>query len=565
VESATAFWMVGTTTVGDLLERKASVVSRARAAILGATEGDPLAELLHDPSLPRDLRLVDIVGGAVTVLQNADDKTASKGVVKGAFTPAGWKVVKDRITKLTTDHSHDENAWVLGAERKRQVADAATLKARYFRSYIDNWRSFLLSLAVKEPVGIDDTRSLVKTLMTDKPLDSIWRNVGKNLQFKDESRLGALMDKAKGKAAEATAEATGEGEGADDTAGRRTKPKTDEPTSPEDVGNEFAALLAFGLTKPTGLETYGQILGAVSGALGDAGTPDPKAFGPAMNAQKVKLASLIASYNENAWEGQLLGKILMPPLRGAEVAVEGATGDSVNRRWCDGIVVVFDQTLGGKYPFPGGKAAHEARVADVDKFFMPKTGALWQYYAEALQADMDHPAGTTLFRFKDATSVKYKPALLTFLKHAQELTDLLYAKDPGKLGVAAAIRLHPAAPYTKVVFESGGKKVTYFNTKERWDDLVWPSRGALLRLYQKSGEGDDLGYPDGEWALFHLIDDGKPTSGSDGGEDFLSGGWATPLRDATVHADFKPASLLHAFRAIDVPHAIVAGAGGCGR
>jgi type VI protein secretion system component VasK len=303
----------------------------------------------------------------------------------------------------------------------------------------------------------------------------------------------------------------------------------------------------------------------VSGALGDAGTPDPKAFGAAMNAQKVKLGSLIASYNENAWEGQLLGKILMPPLRGAEIAVEGATGDSVNRRWCDGIVVVFDQTLGGKYPFAGGRPSHEARVADVDKFFMPKTGALWQYYAEALQADIDHPAGTTLFHFKDQPSVKYKPALLTFLKHAQELTDLLYAKDPGKLGVAAAIRLHPAAPYTKIVFESGGRKVTYFNTKERWDDLVWPARGALLRLYQKSGEGDDLGYPEGEWALFHLIDDGKPTSGSEGGEEYLAAGWVTPLRDATVRADFKPAGLLRAFRAIDVPHAIVAGAGGCGR
>src|SRR4029077_14175417 len=150
-------------------------------------------------------------------------------------------------------------------------------------------------------------------------------------------------------------------------------------------------------------------------------------------------------------------------------------------------------------------------------------------------------------------------------KHAQELTDLLYAKDPGKLGLAAAIRLHPSAPYTKIVFESGGRKVTYFNTKERWDDLVWPARGALLRLYQKSGEGDDLGYPEGEWALFHLIDDGKPTSGSEGGEDYLAAGWATPLRDATVRADFKPAGLLRAFRAIDVPHAIVAGAGGCGR
>ncbi len=561
VESAALFWLFETQSAAELLQRKASVISRSRSVLLGESEGDPLADLLHDPSLPRDLRLVDIVGGAVTVLQNGDDKRLAASVVPGAFTPAGWKVVRERIARLTApDHEHDDEAWILGAARKRKVLDPATLKAGYFRRYVDAWKSFLLSLSVREPVGITDSRALLKTLINDKPLDAIWRNLGKQLVFKDESKLGDAIAKAKQKLPGASEE-----DAVADAPGRRTKPRTEEPMSPEDVGNEFAALLAFGLTAPTGLQSYGQTLGAVSEALGEQGTPDPKVFPAVLNAQKVKLASLIASYNENGWEGQLLGKILMPPLRGAEIAVEGATGDSVNRRWCDGIVVVFDQTLAGKYPFAGLKAQREARVADVEKFFQPKTGALWQYYTEALQADVDHPAGTTLFHYKEQTSVKYKPVLLTFLKRAQELTDLLYSKDPAKLGVAASIRIHPSAPYSKIIFESGGRKVTYFNTKERWDDLVWPARGALFRLYQKANQGDDLGYPDGEWALYRLIEDGKGVPGSEGGEDYLSASWLTPLRDATVKADFKPASLLRAFRAIDVPHAVVAGAGGCGR
>jgi type VI secretion system protein ImpL len=567
LENAVTFWLLGAQASADLLERKASVISRVRTALTDTDEGDPLSVLLQDPSLPRDLRLVDVVGGAVTVLQNGDDKKATASVVSGAFTPAGWKVVKERIAKLTEDHEHDENAWVLGTARKRQVADAATLKAGYFRRYIDAWKSFLLSLNLKEPVNIDEARSMVKLLLTEKPLDSIWRNVGKEVQFKDQSLLGGALDKAKaqaGAAANAAENALGQGDDADDGL-RRTKTRNGEPTKPEDVGNEFAALLAFGNTKPTGLDAYGEILAAVQGALGEQGTPDPKAFPQVMSAQRVKLAKLIASYNENGWEGQLLGKILEPPLRGAEVAVEGATGDSVNRRWCDSIVVVFDQTLASKYPFAGGKPNKEARVADVDKFFMPKTGALWQYYTEALAGDVEHPAGTTVFHFKDQTSVKYKPTILTFLTHAQQLTDLLYAKDPTKSGVAGAIRLHPSAPYTKIIFESGGHKVTYFNTKERWDDLIWPSHGALLRLYQKTGESDELGYPDGEWALFHLLESGKATTGSEGGEDFVSATWATPLRDATVHADFKPGGLLKAFRAIDVPRSVVGGGGGCAK
>jgi type VI protein secretion system component VasK len=393
-------------------------------------------------------------------------------------------------------------------------------------------------------------------LQTDKPLDAVWRNLGKHLQFKDDSPLAAAI--AKGKQKLGAPEA-------DDDPARRSRTRVEDPVSPEDVGNEFAALLAFGLTKPTGLETYGQILGALAGALGEQGAPDAKAFQQAVSAQRVKLAGLIANYNENQWEGQLLGRILTPPLRGAEVAVEGATSGSVNRKWCDSVVVVYDQLLSGRYPFAGAKAAREARVADIDKFFQPKTGALWQYYTEALAADLEHPPGTTLFQFKDQTSVKYRPALLGFLKRAQELTDVLYGKDPTKPSVASAIRLHPSAPYAKIIFESGGRKVTYFNTKERWDDLVWPARGALLRMVQKSGETDELGFPDGEWALFRLMENGKPSVVSEGGEDFLSASWTTPLRDAVVRADFKPSGLLRAFRAIDVPRVVVAGASGCGR
>ncbi len=85
--------------------------------------------------------------------------------------------------------------------------------------------------------------------------------------------------------------------------------------------------------------------------------------------------------------------MLSPPLSGAELAVTGATGDSANRKWCENVVVVFDQLLAGKYPFAGRRRAREVPVADIDKVFQPKGGALWQYFATALQGDFDHPAG----------------------------------------------------------------------------------------------------------------------------------------------------------------------------
>jgi len=416
-------------------------------------------------------------------------------------------------------------------------------------------------------------RSLLKAFVMDRPLDSIWRNASKDLIFKDESLIGKLTGKAKagigGKIKKMFGkEGEGDGEGGDgDQAapqglgGKRT---SDDPMTPEDVGKEFGPFLSFGMTKPTGLETYGQILAELQGAVGESGAPDPHAFQATVKTQRVKLQNLISSYNENGWEAGLLEKILMPPLRGAEVAVNGATGDSANRKWCDSIVVVYDQLLYGKYPFLRSKGSRDAHVDDVQKFFQPKTGTLWQYFTESLQADVDHPAGTTLFHVRDGASVKYKPGLTVFLKRAQEITDLLFAKDPAKLGLTVQVRIRPSAPYNKIVFESGGKKITYFNAKERWDDIPWPGRGALFHFYYPKGGEGDLGYTDGEWALLHLLEDGKLATSSEG-EEYLAGSWTPPLGDGVIHADVKPAALLRAFRGVEMPRSVVNGAGGCGR
>ncbi len=567
IENAVRFYAARAAVSGDLLERKtalAQVISHVRTALLGSHEGDPLADVLRDPGLPRDVHLVDILGGAVTVFQAPPAAANTRGgpTVPGAFTPAGWKIVRDYIARLTADHSHDANAWVLAAPRLREGADATTMRTEYFRRYVDAWKAFLLSLAIREPTGVDDARALLKTLVTAKPLDAVWKNAGRNLIFKDEVGGGGLLGAAKGLAREKLKEAEGKlppglaGGNSDDAAGARRE----ELTSPEDVGREFASFLNFGLTKPTGLDSYGQMLGELAGAMGESGPPDPKAFGDALKAARMKMQTLVGTYNDHNWEGALLDKMLSPPLSGAEVAVTGATGDSANRKWCENVVVVFDQLLAGRYPFAGRKA-REVPVADIDKVFQPKSGALWQYFAAALQADFEHPAGTTIYQLKDQTSVKYKASLPAFLKRAQELTDLLYGKEGSHLGINVSMRIRASAPYTKLTFESGGRKLTYFNARERWEDFPWPGRGAVFHTFLGANEGQ-YGYLDGEWGLFHLLDDAKLTVSSEG-EEYLSAVWSPTSGAPAIRADLKPTALLHAFRGIEVPHGIVAGTSGC--
>ncbi len=563
IEDAVRFYAARAAVAGDLLERKTAlgqVIAHVRAALLGSHEGDPLADVLRDPALPRDLHLVDVLGGAVTVFQPPPASTGSRGgpTIPGAFTPAGWKIVRDRIARLTADHSHDENAWVLAAPKVREGADATTLRTEYFRRYVDAWRAFLLTLAIREPTSVDDARALMKTLVTAKPLDAVWKNAGRNLIFKDEpdGLLGAGRAALADKVGEARSHLPAGVPGAE--GGSRPH---DELTTPEDVGREFASFLNFGLTKPTGLDSYVQILGELSAALGESGPPDAAAFSAALKGARLKMQTLVGTYNDHDWEGALLDKMLSPPLSGAEVAVTGATGESANRKWCENVVVVFDQLLAGHYPFAGSRKMREVPVTDIDKVFKPQGGALWQYFTSALQADFDHPPGTTIYRLKDQTSVKYKPNLPAFLKRAQELTDLLYGKDGSHLGITVSMRIRASAPYTKLTFESGGRKLTYFNARERWEDFPWPARGAVFHTFLGANEGQ-YGYLDGEWGLFHLLDEAKLTVSSEG-EEYLAAVWNPSSGAPAIRADLKPAALLHAFRGIEVPHSIVAGSSGC--
>ena len=181
---------------------------------------------------------------------------------------------------MTTDREHDANAWVLAAPRAQHGADAATLRGEYFRRYVDAWKAFLLSLSIREPGNLDEARGLIKTLITQRPLDAVWRNAGKDLVFKDDSPAGALLAKAKGSLSERLGDAKKKLMGGDDdavpAAGKPSAARSgDEVASPEDVGREFSGFLGFGLTKPTGTDAYGQLLGDLAAALGDPEPPPP--------------------------------------------------------------------------------------------------------------------------------------------------------------------------------------------------------------------------------------------------------------------------------------------------
>ena len=545
VEGLVHFYAAGIKDPADLTDRDRKFVSAARAMLLGAGD-DPLAEIINDPSMPRDLKSVDVLGGAVLFFQAEEGQKRPATAVRGAFTPAGSRVVKQRLAQLQKAQNAEKDAWILGKERKAKDAKAiARIKTDYFAQYLGAWKAFLLTLAVREPATLEQARALLKKLASEKPFDLIWRNLGENLNLRSESLADRAIGLVKGTA--------------DKVVGRGDDLRENEDPGAKLVEAEFEGLLRFGAVKPTGFDQYNQILVEIAAAMGEQGAPEPKAFQAVLKTQRTSLSGLMARYNDRGWEQALLERILMPPLRGAEAAVVGASAELANRKWCETVVVAFDELLAGKFPFVTSKATGEARVADVEKLFQPATGILWQYFAEALSADIER-AGS-IFRLKEGAAVRYKDDFLKFWSRAQDMSSRLFAKEPGKLGLPVEVRIRPSAQYSKIVFDTGGKKVVGLNAVERWDEILWPSRRALVRLYVKSDEVEVIGpREDGDWALFHLLGQGASPSRSG---DVLSLSFASALGPASVLIDFKPETVRDLFARFALPRSITPGAAAC--
>jgi type VI secretion system protein ImpL len=552
LENLIKFYMRGIQDPADMIDRDKRFVNYARATLIGSGD-DPLAEIINDPGMPRDLKVMDLLGSAVVFFGPAEAAKGKKEIaVRGAFTPAGYVAVKKRLAQLEKSQDDDENSWILGKERKVRDARAiARIKADYFVQYIEAWKRYLLTLSMREPKSLDEARSLIKRLNADKPFEAVWRNISTNLTLKDVS----LADTALAMAKEAAAQ-----RGIKDPRG--AKPDDDDDNrdpGAKQVATAFEGLLRFGSVKPTGFEQYGQILTEAGAAMGEQGMPDGKLFQAALKTQRTNLSNLVARYNDQGWEQGMLEKILMPPLRGTEIAVVGASADSANRKWCETVFVAFDQLLAGKYPFAMVKTSGEAKVADIEKFFQPGTGTLWQYFNDSLAADIERVG--SIFRLKDGAGVNYRDEFLKFLSHAQDLTSRIFAKEPTKISLPVGVHIRPSAQYSKIILDLGSKRITGLNAVDRWDEFVWPVRRANIRLFVKSDEVDALGPRDeSEWALFYLL--GQASNPSKNG-DFVSLTFTPTNAQNKIQIDFKPDNIREIFQRFTLPRSITPAGGAC--
>jgi type VI secretion system protein ImpL len=561
VEKAVTFYALRANDPSELPDRKGPVVTKVRQKLLGTGQEDPVKEAENDPAIrPAEIKLVDLASMAATLFKDGD-----KLSISAAFTPDGRTIVEKRLERLGAERTEDE--WILGHRQPLTAPEIQKLKSRYFMDYRESWKAFLRKVALLAPKDLASAPDFLESI-NPQNVEPFWRNLAQYVTLTDLE--GAAREGIGGKINDVRQKANALMGG--NAPGARPKPGETPIYRALDVTREFEPFLKFGLgtAKPTALESYFTAVSTLQVALvGQAGKADAKEVQDAYKKARNTLMPLFLSHRgPGNWEPAVLEHMLMPPLNGANEAMSNDVQGSVNRKWCETVVFVYDEQLGGHYPF-APRATNEAKMADVASFFQKDSGTVWKYFNEALASGVDRVGTTSTFRFKEGAPVAYRDGILRFLRNAQNMTDMLFGRDPAKIGAGVSVRIHGTGP-SKIVFEMGKAKTAYINTTERFaPEMPWPARGALFRLYERRNgqsevESGSLEFGESEWALFHMFDRGSMKPSSDGDDDFIAGTWAVPLSDKTVRADFKPRDLWGAFRGFEPPpRQIVAGATPC--
>ena len=539
------------------LPRHEDLVSRLRRVL----QRVPLATLALDKVVAEvdrkgyDLTLNQVLGGPVPIF-----KTRAR--VPGAFTRRGYEgLVKDRLENV----GRLLEPWVSGAEATdngaAQAKEVEAIRTLYFRRYIEEWRQFLESITVGEIAGSAQALATLQDLTRGEPppLRRLFREVRFNTQL--GGAAAAVAKLGEGVLDRVRKSLGAGGEEAAATVAQAAGDREEPALGPADVERAFKGFVEFGAAPelPPALAAASAVAGGGSGSgarslpldvyeeqlafLRDAlqtarETSDAAPLLARVQAARTRVRSLLDS-EDIGWRPRL-ESLLWPPLEAASRSSAREAAGSASLKWCSSVALPFRRNIGSRYPFRS--EGEPASLADVAEFFRPNTGLLWGFYNEALRQDIQRAGDGFRFARSLGGVSGFRSEVLTFLKKAQEISNVLFPAGSPAPSVQLSVRIRPTPRVSVVWFEVDGQRFDYRNGPEEWHPVTWPgqgkSSGALLRVRTVDGAEETL-REDGEWGFLRLLEAGAATSEASG-RDF-SASWTLPTLGLAVTVEFRAA------------------------
>ena len=398
--------------------------------------------------------------------------------VRGAFTKDGWNFMQAAFRK--PDQLFGGEDWVLGPQSyagldRAQLAER--LRGFYLRDFIQEWRAFVKAGAVARYNSLSDAASKLGLISGGQsPLLALFCLVSQNTSVDSPEIRNAFQ-----------------------------APQSVVPAScqTQEVGSPNQAYM-------------GALLKLQNSVAQVAGTPggqnDQAAQATIAQANDALLTTgQMAQTFAIDKDGNLppaVRKLMEDPITDVERLLKGM-GPAELRAKGQALCGQFHQLM-SKYPFTL-QSTVQASLDDVNRFFRPPDGALWQFYSQSLQNLVDKQ-GTQYV--PKPSAMKVTPVFLNFFNRAAAFSDAAYPAGAQQPRLAYTLRSDLSGVGQAISITLDGQTFANSSGKAASKQFVWPGNPPGAKMDVKFG-GDSFHWPsfDGLWGTFEFFGDAEERAG----------------------------------------------------
>lgn len=398
-------------------------------------------------------------------------------IVLGAFTRKGYAFMRDAIAH--PDRYFSGEVWVLGNQAPPSLNRATLIQqltTTYTTDFKKQWRDFLHAASVVRYRSLADAATKLQLISNpNSPLLALLFTVSHNTAVANP-----------------------------------------------DIAKEFQPAQA--VVAPTSTQKFvgPSNTAYINGLLGlqaavaqvvqnPAAANNPNAVAPIMTASAS--AHTAASQTAQAFNldpkahvDQTVLALLQAPINSVDAVVRGrgpAEANAAGHAFCSAFAPVM-----AKFPFsPNARA--EASPTEVAALLQPGTGSLWQFYNSTVSKLLTRQ-GSHYAPIPNAP-MKVNPAFVRFFNRAAQLSSALYPV-PGTPGMTFTMHILPSKGIKNVTVVIDNQHLTGADTSKKFTWSLATSKQAQLIASYGTGTLPLLQF-NGPWAVFHLMDKGRPESG----------------------------------------------------
>ncbi|MGI3063608.1 type VI secretion system membrane subunit TssM [Vibrio diabolicus] len=453
----------------------------------------------HVPSF----RLTDVLGPkGLEQFERASGKPLSQGI-SGFYTYNGFHSIFQIQINRTVKSLMEEN-WVYGDDLKAHEIDQDSaiqgVQSRYYQDYVNEWKTLIEDIQLKQAPSLELATEQARVLSgVERPIESLLRAIQKEVGLSKVS----LSENQK-----ATSEVAGKVAKVkfSNTADRLDMYLPEEngfnvALPGKEVESHFSEILRLGEQDFDDIQQAMVNLRSYLSDLSSSGNNQKIAYKSILDGTVTQdVAASFARAKEllprpfNQWLGELSQESVK--------FAESGSKDHLNQLWVTQVVLPYQRTIAGRYPFEPN-ASREVRLKDFKRFF-GYGGTLDSFFQEYLEPFVD----TSKSRWRLEKEIGVRPETLMVFQRAKRIRQSFFESD-NSLRVEFGMKpVYLDQHITRFVLELGKQDLVYKHGPARAKSLSWPAGQDQTRIVFTPPESKrEIAHTyEGEWGIFKLLD-----------------------------------------------------------